>query len=381
MKLTIKAVVAAKPQDAAYKLADGNGLYLYVSPAGTKVWRANYVLDGKQKTATYGQYPAVSLAQARQMNGDRKAGMEAQAKAVATFKQVAGRWLEVKLPSLSNEKHKKQIASTLDEYVYPDIGDRPIDQIKRADLVAVVQKIARIPETAHRVAGRICSVFDFAQDSGIIENHPASGLSRVLPSNKVKKPRVCIPPTQEEVKALFAAIDTYEEPVTLLALKFIAHTFVRTIELRGMRWSEVDFVNMVWLIPEDRMKLRIPHVVPLTPQTVAILEELKKYSSDSDSDLVIESPIVRGSTISENTMLFALYRLGYRGRMTVHGFRVLASTVLNQQPQFSGDAIERQLAHKESDEVRAAYHRAEYLPQRREIMTWWSDWLDAQCKN
>ncbi|MFZ6755797.1 tyrosine-type recombinase/integrase [Undibacterium sp. Ji50W] len=377
MKLTIKAVVAAKPQDAAYKLSDGNGLYLYVSPAGTKVWRANYVHDGKQKTATYGQYPAVSLAQARQINADRKAGMAAQAKAVPTFKQIAERWLVVKLQSLSNDKHKKQIPSTLEEYVYPDIGDRPIDQIKRADLVAVVQKISRIPETAHRVAGRICSVFDFAQDSGVIENHPAAGLSRVLPSNKVKKPRGCIPPTQGEVKALFAAIDTYEESVTLLALKFIAHTFVRTIELRGMRWSEVDFANMVWVIPEERMKLRIPHVVPLTRQTVAILEELKKYSSESD--LVVESPIVRGSTISENTMLFALYRLGYRGRMTVHGFRVLASTVLNQQPQFSADAIERQLAHKESDEVRAAYHRAEYLPQRRDIMTWWSDWLDAQC--
>ena len=376
MKLTAKAVHAAKPEAKAYKLTDGAGLYLFISTTGTKVWRANYSENGKQKTITFGQFPEMGLAEARLANMNRKQAAIDEIKRVPTFEEVARRWLEIKLPDLSNEKHKKQIPSTLEEYVFPTIGVKPINEISRTELVNVVQKLSHIPETSHRVAGRIRMIFDYAQDIGVIETHGAAGLTRVLPSRKVKKPMASIPTS--EVGVLMAAIETYEEPVTRLALKFIAHTFVRSTELRGMLWLEINFDEKVWVIPEDRMKLRIPHVVPLTPQAIKILEELKQYSTGTG--VVIESPLRPGHTVSENTMLFALYRLGYRGKMTVHGFRALASTVLNQQPQFHADVIERQLSHQEKDEVRAAYHRAEYLPQRRELMQWWSDWLDSQCK-
>ncbi|MFZ6726191.1 tyrosine-type recombinase/integrase [Undibacterium sp. MH2W] len=377
MKLTAKAVQAAKSEDKAYKMADGAGLYLFVTPAGAKVWRTNYTESGKQKTATYGQFPEMGLAEARMANLSRKHAAVEEVKKVPTFEDVARRWFEIKLPDLSNEKHKKQIPSTLEEYVFPFIGNKPINEISRTELVTVVQKLSHIPETSHRVAGRIRMIFDYAQDIGVLETHGAAGLTRVLPSRKVKKPMASI--STSEVGPLLAAIETYEEPVTRLALRFIAHTFVRSTELRGMLWSEINFDEKVWVIPADRMKLRIPHVVPLTPQALAILDELKQYSSGAG--VVIESPLRPGYTVSENTLLFALYRLGYRGKMTVHGFRALASTVLNQQPQFHADVIERQLSHQEKDEVRAAYHRAEYLPQRRELMQWWSDWLDSQCKD
>ncbi|MFZ6731937.1 tyrosine-type recombinase/integrase [Undibacterium sp. Ji42W] len=376
MKLTVKSINAAHPKAAAYKLTDGCGLYLYITPVGTKVWRANYKDDGKQKTITYGRYPEIGLAQARHMNLERKLFVEEKKVAVPTFKEMTERWLLVKLPSLSSESHKHQVSSTLHNFVIPFIGDKRMDEIKRFELVTAIQKMVHIPESAHRVAGRICAVFDYAQDCGVLESHPARRLTRVLPSRKTKIPRRSISTDGDEVKKLLTAIDTYSEPITKLALKLMAYTFVRTKELIGMKWSEVDFDNMVWVVPENRMKLRMPHVVPLTPQTVAILYELKKY--ETESGLVIESMVRPGHPLSGNTLLFALYRLGYRGVMTVHGFRALASTILNQQPQFSADAIERQLAHSETNMVRAAYHRAQYLPHRREIMAWWSDWLDQQ---
>jgi integrase len=176
----------------------------------------------------------------------------------------------------------------------------------------------------------------------------------------------------DEAPALFKAIQTYEEPVTRLGLMLLAHTFVRVGELLGMRWDELKEGGKVWVIPADRMKLRIPHVVPLSEQARAIIEQLRDFS---DCDLVLESPVRRGHGLSENTFLFALYRLGYRGRMTAHGFRSLASSVLNEQSGFSHDVIERQLAHKETDDVRAAYNRAQYLDARRELMAWWGSWL------
>ena len=229
-------------------------------------------------------------------------------------------------------------------------------------------------ETAHRVAGRIAAVFDYAIDVGHIEAHPASGLVRVLQSRKVKKPMASIPPT--ETGALLRAIEGYDEPVTRLGLQLLAHTFVRVGELRYMRWSELREDGAVWVVPGERMKLRLPHVVPLSQQARAVLASLHVLSGDRE--FVLNSPVRPGHPISENAFLFALYRLGYRGRMTAHGFRVLASTVLNEQSGFAHDVIERQLAHKETDAVRAAYNRAEYLDTRRELMRWWGGGLAAR---
>lgn len=376
MTLTVRAIEAAKPQGKGYKLADGAGLYLFVTPAGAKSWRANYTRAGKQATRTYGQYPALSLADARKAHAAARDTTSDTTVTAPTFEGVAKAWLKIKLPTLSNGKHQVQVENTLERFVFPALGKRPIDTIKRAELVACVQAVqvdGRV-ETAHRVAGRIAAVFDYAQDSGVLESHPAAGLVRVLQVRKTKKPMASIPPA--EAGTLLRAIADYDEPVTRLGLQLLAHTFVRVGELRGMRWDELREDGAVWVVPADRMKLRLPHVVPLSTQAQALLDALRVFNGDRD--YVLASTLRPGHPISENTFLFALYRLGYRGRMTAHGFRALASTVLNEQSGFAHDVIERQLAHKETDAVRAAYNRAEYLPQRRELMEWWARWLAGQ---
>jgi integrase len=371
--LTARAVETSKPRDKGYKLADAQGLYLYVTPAGGKSWRANYAASGKQKTRTYGRWPAMSLADARKAHQGAREGVSTVA-STPTFKAVARQWLLKHLPGLSNPKHRGQVEGTLEQYAYPDLGARPIDAIERKELTAVVIKAQAggKVETAHRVAGRITAVFDYALDLGLIDKHPASNLTRVLVPRKVKKPMPSIPPA--EAGALLRAVADYPDVVTRLGLQLLAHTFVRVGELRGMRWDELREDGAVWLVPAERMKLDLPHVVPLSMQARALLEQLREINGDVD--LVLDSPARPGHQLSENTFLFALYRLGYRGRMTAHGFRALASTVLNEQSGFAHDVIERQLAHKESDAVRAAYNRAEYLPQRRELMTWWGSWIE-----
>lgn len=376
--LTAKAVEAAKPRDKAYKLADAAGLYLFVSPAGGKSWRANYLRAGKQATRTYGRWPALSLADARRAHVAARDAADAEAAAppVPTFDAVARAWLKLKLPTLANGKHQIQVENTLERFALPALGPRPIDSLRRAELVAVVQAVqtnGRI-ETAHRVAGRITAVFDYAVDAGHLESHPAAGLVRVLQARKTKKPMASIAP--HDAGVLLRAIEDYDEPVTRLGLQLLAHTFVRVGELRGMRWDELREDGAVWVVPAERMKLRLPHVVPLSTQARALLASLRLLTGEGA--LVMDSPVRPGHSLSENTFLFALYRLGYRGRMTAHGFRALASTVLNEQSGFAPDVIERQLAHKEVDAVRAAYNRAQFLPQRRELMQWWGQWLATQ---
>jgi integrase len=378
MTLTVRAVEAAKPQDKPYKLADEKGLYLYVSPAGGKSWRANYSAAGKQKTRTYGRWPGMTLAQARKAHQDAREGpKEARA---ATFRDVAKDWLAKTLPALSNPKHQGQVQATLERFAYPALGDKPISHISRSELTKVVQGVMageKRVETAHRVAGRITAVFDYAQDAGIIKEHTAANLTRVLTPRKVKRPMASIQP--ERAGELMRQIAGYPDIVTRLGLQLLAHTFVRVNELLGMEWSELYENGAVWVVPAERVKggpgNRLPHVVPLSEQARAILAQLREINGDVP--LVLDSPANTGHPLSENTFLFALYRMGYKGTMTAHGFRALASTVLNEQSGFAHDVIERQLAHRETDAVRAAYNRAEYLPQRRELMRWWSEWLQT----
>lgn len=375
MPLTARQIEQAKPKDKPYKLTDGAGLYLYVAPSGLKAWRKNFTFAGKQKTATLGRWPSVSLADARRRNAE----FVASGANKVTFEHAARQWLAVKLPTLTNPKHQAQVQQTLEEFVLPMLGTVPLDRITRRQLVETVQAIdARgTTETAHRVAGRITAVLDFAVDSGWMETHAGAGLTRVLTARTVKRPMPCI--AVDEAPALLQDIDNYQEVITRWALQLLSLTFVRTSELRGMRWGELIENGAVWLIPAERMKRRVPHVVPLSAQARAVLDKLRDVRGGAvhDDDLVI--PSVRpGKPISENTLLFALYRMGWRGKMTGHGFRALASSVLNEQSPFSADVIERQLAHKETDAVRAAYHRAEYLEQRRDLMQWWANWLDNQ---
>lgn len=286
-----------------------------------------------------------------------------------TFGQAAERFLKWKLPQLDSAQNQRTYEQSIRDHVLPVIGSKALSDITRRDLVALVRGVAEHHvETAHRIGQRIRAIFDHAIDSGDIETHPAAGLSRVLPT-KDKRRMPAIPPA--ELPALLLAIRSYPEPVTRLGLLLLAHTFVRTSELLGARWDEIK--DDVWLIPAERMKRRVPHVVPISSGVRALLEELEPMTGESP--YLLASPANPQVPISNNTLLFALYRLGYRGRMTGHGFRAVASTVLNESGLWSRDAVERQLAHRETDQVRAAYMRAEYLDERRRMMAWYSAYL------
>jgi integrase len=378
--LTVKEIINAKVSGKPYKLADAGGLYLFVTAAGGKSWRCNYSKNGKQATKTFGVFPKVSLADARMALATWRDDVDAHSK-VPTFAQVAAMYFKVKLPRLSNSKHQIQFATSLEKFVYPAIGKDPIDDIPRTKLVAIMQGMeARgIMETAYRVASRIGMVFDHAVDVGIIQSHGAARLTRVLGPRKPVVPMASIDPTSAATGVLLRTINDYEQPVMRMALLLLAHVFVRTGELAGWRKDEIKYHDNVWVIPAERMKgrpgKRKLHVVPLSRQVLAMLKVLEPINEGSD--YVLPSPVLQGQPIDAESLLQVLYSMGYRKKMTAHGFKSLASTVLNEQSLFLRDVIERQLAHKETDDVRAAYNRAEYLPMRRELMAWWSDWLDA----
>jgi integrase len=369
--LTNKKLDGAKPLAKTYKLSDAHGLFIEVLPSGTKSWRFLYKLNGKHQTKTFGKYPQIGIADARLLLNKFKLELAQGSINKPSFDIIKNEWYLYKLPKLRNTKHKQQVVYRLDNFVSPSIGKMPIDTIKRVNLVKVVQDIQKlnIIETAHRVGTHIRQVFDYAVDVGYIESHSANSLSRVLNTPKTKHMN-CI--DLADAGKLFSLINNYDEPITKQGLMLVALTFVRTNELRGMRWDEIKD-NRFWVIPADRMKMNLPHVVPLSDAALKVLKELEELNGDRD--FVFNSPKRPNSPISENTLLFALYRLGYRGLMTIHGFRALASTVLNEQSPFHHDVIERQLAHKETDQVRAAYNRAEYLDERIKLMDWWSSWV------
>lgn len=331
-------------------------------------WRAHIYVGGVRKSKTFRTRREAESWAAR-TEGELAAGGSA-----LTFGEAAERWLKWKLPQLTNAENQRTVEQSIRDYVLPDLAHRKLSEIRRKELVAVVTKVAdngRI-ETSHRVGQRIRAIFDHAVDHGDIEIHPASGLARVLPTVDPRRMRAVTP---AELPKLMQDVESYPEPATRIGLQLLAHTFVRTSELIGARWSE--FQTDVWVIPEERMKLRLPHVVPLSIHVRGLLEQLRPMTDESP--YVLASPTHRDSPISNNTLLFALYRLGYRGRMTGHGFRSVASTILNESGLWLRDAIERQLAHKETDQVREAYHRAEYLDVRRQMMEWYSGHLAASA--
>lgn len=390
--LTIKQIDSLKPKAHQYKVADMAGLYLVVTPRNIKSWRYNYKdSQDKYKTKTYGLYPEISLAKARLLNSEFK-DEQARLKLhgltesrVMTFKQfVEDKWYKHHLPDLKSQKHKAIIQASMDQYVFEKIGDKPLDKITRKELVELVQGIQSkgVVETANRIASRLGQVFTHAVNTDEIQLHPATNLCSVL-RTPVRTHMPCV--DVSEAKDLFQAIKSYDEPVTRLGLILLALTFVRTTELRYFERKEIKD-GRFWVIPGERMKTVTgktpkPHVVPLTKFALSIIKELEQYTGDDK--YVLGSLKRPNHPISENTLLFALYRLGYRGKMTGHGFRALASTVLNNETldgrrRFDKDWIERQLAHNEIDDVRASYNRAEYLEHRVAMMQFYSDWIEAQ---
>jgi integrase len=389
MPLSDTTVRQAKPRSKAYKLSDGQGLYVEVAPSGSRYWRLKYRFAGKEKRLALGVYPTVSLAKAREdarearllLNdgidpSERKKERAREAKREATnaFEIVAREWHNIMRPKWT-PRHADDVIESLKKDIFPTLGKRPIAELKAPEFLEAIRKIEKrgAIDIAQRVRQRCSAVLAYAIGTGLAESNPIAAMQGVFATRK-KEPRNILPAAQ--LPTFMRQLRSYNGDRTIqLALRLIILTMVRTVELRAARWEEFDFKQNVWLIPSERMKMRAPHLVPLSRQALAILAELKPITGSYE--LLFPGRSDRQKPISENTLLYALYRMGYHQRATTHGFRALASTLLNECGLWRPDAIERQLAHKERNAVRAAYHRSEYLEERTRMMQWWGDFLDA----
>jgi len=390
MALSDKAIRAARPGPKARRLFDGGGLYVEISPNGGKWWRLKYRFAGKEKRLSLGIYPRVPLKEARNRRDEakrllgngvdpseqRKASKTASAERVGnSFEAIAREWFS----SFSKnwvKGHADKVLLRLERNIFPRLGDRPIAEITSRELLAVLKKIEErgTIETAHRTKQNCSQVFRYAVATGRGERDPTVELRGALtPVKERHHPSITDP---KAIGALLRAIDGHDgSTVTNCALKLAYLTFVRPGELRRAEWPEFDLDKAEWRIPAERMKMREQHIVPLSKQAVAILEK-ELHPITGRWTYVFPGARTKGRPMSENTINAALRRLGYtKDQMTGHGFRSMASTLLNEQG-WGRDAIERQLAHAERDNVRAAYNFAEHLPERRKMMQAWADYLE-----
>jgi integrase len=389
MPLTDTAVKRAKPGPRPMKLSDGKGMYLLVNPTGSKLWRWKYRVLGKEKVMALGAYPDVSIAQARdslaiarkllatgvdpvtQRKADRQASLTA---AENSFEAVARKWWAHWKPARTLQ-HAGQVMRRFEANVFPYIGARPVSEIQAPELVTMLKAIeARgVNDVAKRAHQTSSQVFRYAIAHGLATRNPAADIkpSDVLASRQKKNlARI----DGKELPQLLRHIDAYQgAAVTRLAMKLMALTFVRTTELIGARWAEFDLKAGRWDIPAERMKMKTPHIVPLSSQAVNILKTLQLVSGHGA--LVFPGERDHEKPMSNNTILGALARMGYKGRMTGHGFRGIASTLLHEMG-FNHAHIELQLAHQERDAVSAAYNHATYLRERAKMMQHWADYLD-----
>ena len=371
------------------KLYDGNGLFLWVYEDGRKYWRLRYRIHGKEKSISLGVYPDVSLSEAREKaklerkkvddhidpSIDRKVTKQrAKQAAENSFEAVSREWHAKQIHTWVHS-HAKDVKRRLEGNVFPYIGMHPISKIEAPELLNMIRIIENRGsyDLAHRVLQVCGQVFRYGVVTGRCSRDPAADLKGALTPHK-KKNQAAVKP--EELPELLRAIATYETTgnrQTQLALQLLTLTFVRTNELIGALWTEFDLDNALWIVPAERMKMRSEHVVPLTSRALEIITELKTIAGNSRYLLPGRNP---NKPISNNTLLFALYRLGYKGKMTGHGFRAVASTILNESG-FNPDAIERQLAHCERNEIRGAYNRAQYMPERIKMLQWWNDYIQG----
>ncbi|NOS97369.1 MAG: integrase arm-type DNA-binding domain-containing protein [Methylotenera sp.] len=397
MALNHTSIEALKPRARAYSASDDRGLSLAVQPSGAKWWRFRYNFEGKPKLLSLGVYPDVSLAQARerreqarklvadgidpsQKRQDDKALK--QEKGFNSFEKISNQWFE-HWQITHAIRHGNNVKSRLERNVYPVLGALPISEITTPQIVKCIKTIAArgANDIAKRCHQNIGQIFRFAIANGFAERNPASD---VRPSDIIAlKPAVNMARVDEsELPDLMRAIDAYNgSNVTRLATKLMVLTFVRTGTLIGTPWSEIDFEVKLWRIPPSRMKMNNQHLVPLCSQSIDVLKTLKVLTGNTPLLFPSERGWQTGDenepkSMSNNTILKALGRMGYKGKQTGHGFRGVASTILHEQG-FDHQHIELQLAHKQRNAVAAAYNHALYLPQRTEMMQAWGNYLES----
>lgn len=390
MALSDAAIRVAKPAEKQFKLHDEGGLFLIVKPSGGKLWRLKYRHLGKEQQLSVGRYPEVGLKEARERRDEarkqiasgknptfekKRAAVAASVGAINTFSAIAEELIAKReregLKDVTTEKARWLLSLLAD-----DIGQRPIADIEPFELLAALKKVeasGRL-ETAKRLHAFSGRVFRYAVATTRARRNVAADLQGALVTPRVKHHAAIIEP--KAVGALLRAIDEFAGmPTTVWALRLAPHVFLRPGELRQAEWSEIDLEATIWRIPASRMKMKREHVIPLSKQAVAILREAQGITGRGR--LVFPGLATPNRPLSENTLNKALRRLGYGSdQMTSHGFRSTASTLLNESGKWSPDAIERALAHGETDGVRAAYHRGAHWAERVKMAQWWSDHLD-----
>lgn len=401
MALTDIKVRTAKPTDKQYKLTDGSGMHLLVHPNGSKYWRLQYRFSGKQKMLALGVYPNVSLADARARRdearkllansidpGDKKKNDKVELEEARTFEQLTIEWHATN--KKWSEEHSRRVLKSMEDNLFPAIGKRNITELKTRDLLAPIKAVelsGRL-EVASRLQQRTTAIMRYAVQSGLLDYNPAQDMAgAVASSNRQHRPALELKRTPE----LLQRIDSYTgRPLTRLAVELTLLVFIRSSELRFARWSEIDFETSLWTIPAEReaiegikhsqrgSKMRTPHLVPLSRQALAILKQVHKLSGDRDFVFIGDHD--HRKPMSENTVNKALRVMGYDTKVEVcgHGFRTMACSSLIESGLWSRDAVERQMSHMERNSVRAAYiHKAEHLDERRLMLQWWADFLDA----
>ncbi|OYX62171.1 MAG: integrase [Novosphingobium sp. 32-60-15] len=400
MALTDTAIRNAKPQAKPYKLTDEKGLFLLVQPSGGKLWRFKFRVDGRdeagepkrvEKKVGFGTYPEVNLKEARRLRDEARASLAAgidpaekkrrdahtaKISAANSFEAVARAYID-KCQREGRSERTTDKQEWLLKLLARTIGQRPVAEIQPFEMLEAVRKYETTgrTEAAHRALQFASQVFRFAIANQLAPSDPTRDLRGALTSHKAKHHAAILEP--RKAGELLRAINGYDgHPVTRFALQLAALVFVRPGELRYAEWSEFDFDAKVWRIPAEKMKARSEHVVPLSCQALAVLAEARDLTGDGQ--YVFPSIRTHLRPMSENTVNAALRRLGYSNdEMTGHGFRAMASTLLNESGKWSSDAIERALAHKDKDAVRAAYHRGQHWQERVDMAQWWADYLDT----
>ncbi|KFX00742.1 tyrosine-type recombinase/integrase [Pectobacterium carotovorum] len=392
MKLTARQVETAKPKDKPYKLTDGAGLYLLVNTNGSRYWRLKYRYAGKEKLLSIGTYPDISLANARTKRGEAKKllanggdpseekQVEKQAKIAAvnnSFQLIALEWHEHKRPNWS-KGYAEDILEYLKKDIFPYLGKRPITDIKPKDMLDVLRKMEQrgVLDKLKKTRQACRQIFTYAIVSGRAEYNPVTDLAGVLKAPKQKHfPHLLA----DELGPFIQALSGYSgSRITQIATRLLMLTGLRTIELRSAEWQEIDFGKKIWQIPKERMKMRRPHLVPLSTQVCDLLSELQNITGGFQ--LVFPGRNDSSKSMSEASINQVIKRVGYDKKLTGHGFRHTMSTILHEQG-FNSAWIELQLAHVDKNAIRATYNHALYLDGRREMLQWYADYVDKLGKS